>query len=221
MPFDLQIAGLQKLSSVDWPGKLAAVAFLQGCPWTCDYCHNKSILDPLLPGVVEWDEVVSLLGRRKGLLDGLVFSGGEATRQASLPAAAAAVKDMGFQVGLHTGGAYPKRFKALLDAGTLDWVGFDVKALPGDYGQLTGSPVGATRAEESLEMLLAHPEVDYEVRLTLWKGGLEYARQVAAWCAKRGVKRFALQAIDGKPTWEDREAHDALSGFNFEWIAVR
>ena len=221
MPSDLQIAGLQKLSTVDWPGKLAAVAFLQGCPWKCDYCHNSTILDPALPGVIDWNEVVRFLAKRKGLLDGLVFSGGEALRQASVLPAAATVKDMGFEVGLHTAGVYPNKFKALLDAGVIDWVGLDIKALPEDYEALTGSSVGASRAAESLQILLEHPEVDYEVRLTLWKGGLEYARRVAAWSAEHGVKRFALQALDGKASWNRREAEEVLSDFDFEWIAVR
>ena len=73
---DLQIAGLVPLSTVDWPGQLAATLFLQGCPWRCHYCHNRAILDPRTPGTVAWSEVRDLLERRRGLLDAVVFSGG-------------------------------------------------------------------------------------------------------------------------------------------------
>ncbi|NNH09134.1 radical SAM protein, partial [Cellulomonas fimi] len=89
----LAIAGLTPLSSCDWPGRLVATAFLQGCPWRCTYCHNAAILDPRTPGVVPWSDVRDLLDRRRGLLDGVVFSGGEPTRQAGLVDAARQVRD--------------------------------------------------------------------------------------------------------------------------------
>ena len=77
------------MSTVDWPGKFAASLFLQGCPWVCPYCHNSAIIDPRIPGVVAWSALEDLLARRRGLLDGVVFSGGEATRQIALGAAMA------------------------------------------------------------------------------------------------------------------------------------
>src|SRR5690625_1982067 len=85
---DLQIAGLVPLSSVDWPGRLVATVFCQGCPWSCTYCHNTAILDPRTPGAVPWTQLEQLLTRRHGLLDGVVFSGGEATMQPALVSAA-------------------------------------------------------------------------------------------------------------------------------------
>jgi len=109
-----KVAGLVKMSTTDWPGKLAAVVFLQGCPWRCVYCHNEAILDPKAPGTMAWDEVFTFLKRRRGLLDGVVFSGGEPLIDAALPAAIKQVRDLGFEIGLHTGGAWPKRLAALL-----------------------------------------------------------------------------------------------------------
>lgn len=227
----LQIAGLQPLSTVDWPHKLAAVAFLQGCPWRCTYCHNYEILSARAPGVVPWEDVVALLGRRHGLLDGLVFSGGEATRQDALLPAATQVKDMGFQVGLHTAGAYPKRLARLLEAGVVDWVGLDVKALPEHYPEITRVAASGSRTSEALDVLMAHPEVDHEVRLTLWHDELSYAEEVANWCYARGVRKFALQRANsqGAPAdfvmprqdWSEAQALDILSGVGFEEFAVR
>jgi len=109
-----KVAGLVKMSTTDWPGKLAAVVFLQGCPWRCVYCHNEAILDPRAPGTMEWSEVMAFLRKRRGLLDGVVFSGGEPLIDAALPDAVRAVREMGFAIGLHTGGAWPKRLAALL-----------------------------------------------------------------------------------------------------------
>lgn len=161
---ELAIAGLISLSTCDWPGKLVATVFLQGCPWRCTYCHNPALLDPAAPGQVPWLQVRHLLSRRRGLLDGLVFSGGEPTRQHGLPTAMREVREQGFGVGLHTGGAYPARLPDLLPL--VDWVGLDVKALPDHYRRITGVNASGTRAFASLELLVASG-VDHEVRITV------------------------------------------------------
>lgn len=169
---DLRIASLVPLSTVDWPGMLAATLFLQGCPWHCTYCHNEAILDPSAPGQVPWSEVQRLLDRRTGLLDAVVFSGGEATLQRALVPAAREVKARGYRVGLHTGGAYPARLRALVGAGApeerlVDWVGFDLKAPPALYPEVVraGGPVWA-KVRESFEILVA-AGVDMQVRMTI------------------------------------------------------
>lgn len=230
-PEQLQIAGLQPLSTVDWPGKLAAVLFLQGCPWRCVYCHNHQILDPRRPGEVSWGEVLELLGRRRGLLDGVVFSGGEATRQAAVVEAAGMVREEGFAVGLHTAGAYPANFERLLQAGVVDWVGLDIKALPGDYQDVTLVGSSGAKAKAALETLMKHPEVDHEVRLTLWHDELSYAVRVAKWCRARGVRNFALQRANaqGAPSgfvlprreWSENEARSALAEIGFDQVTIR
>lgn len=220
---NLQIAGLVPFSTVDWPGNLCAVLFLQGCPWRCPYCHNANILDLRTPGTVSWDEVETLLSRRRGLLDGVVFSGGEALVQGSaspgsrLETALKRVRELGFRTGLHTAGAYPRRLEYLLYEGLLDWVGLDIKALPQDYELATGSSVGADRSGETLSVLADYDasraggrsDFSWEVRLTLWPGLLssralggeplsseqllDYAREVAQWSREHGARRFAVQ----------------------------
>ena len=147
----LAIAGLVPLSTVDWPGKLAAVVFLQGCPLACPYCQNEAILDPKVPGAVPWSQVEALLARRAGLLDGVVLTGGEALRQAGVADAARRVREMGFGVGLHTAGAYPRALAKTLPY--TDWVGIDVKAMPDDYAAATGFGAGA-KAWQSLDAVL-------------------------------------------------------------------
>jgi pyruvate formate lyase activating enzyme len=143
---------------------MAATIFLQGCPWRCGYCHNPDLIDPARPGVVSWESVLAFLERRRGLLDGVVFSGGEPTRQDCLPAAISAVRRLGFGVGLHTSGAYPRKLAAILPA--LDWVGLDIKALPKQYPAITKVAVSGQKAFAALEILLNSP-VAYEVRITV------------------------------------------------------
>lgn len=138
--------------------------FLQGCPWRCTYCHNPDILDPTTPGQVPWRQVRDLLLRRQGMLDGVVFSGGEPTRQAGLGEAMREVRELGFGVGLHTAGAYPGRLAEVLPL--VDWVGLDIKARPGEYEAITGVGASAARAYESLRLVL-DSGVDHEVRVTV------------------------------------------------------
>lgn len=221
----IKLAGLVPFSAVDWPGKIAASVFAQGCPFRCDYCHNFEILDPKAPGTVEWEEVTDLLKTRRGLLDGVVFSGGEAILQGitkrgetildtPLGASMKEVKELGFEVGLHAAGSFPKVLKDLFQNDLVDWVGLDVKALPEDYEFIVKSPVSSQLIERSLNTVIDHPEVDHEIRLTLWPGLLnapsfndympgtpkkngeellEYAIKVAEWVRERGAENFALQ----------------------------
>lgn len=193
---DLQIAGINAMSSVDWPGKLVATVFAQGCPWKCGYCHNHSIIDPRIPGVVDWSALADLMSRRRGLLDGVVFSGGEPTRQHALLPAMREVREWGYQVGMHTAGPYPARLSALLDEELVDWVGLDIKALPGQaYDLLAGRTHAGEKAWESLKILVNSQISDYEVRLTVDAVGLKTAVEVARKCAEHGVKHFALQEV--------------------------
>ena len=151
---DLVIAGLVPMSTVDWPDHLTATVFLQGCPWNCFYCHNQALIPVRVPGLVAWQEVRDLLARRRRLLDGVVFTGGEALRQDALADAAAEVRRAGFAVGLHTAGVYPRRLADVLAAGLVDWVGLDVKALPDSYPQVVGRQRAGERAWECLRILI-------------------------------------------------------------------
>ena len=211
----LAIAGLVPLSTVDWPGKLVATAFLQGCPWRCTYCHNAGILDTGTPGVVPWSAVRDLLSRRHGLLDGVVFSGGEPTRQPGLLDAVRQVKEDGYVVGLHTGGAYPARLRALLPH--LDWIGFDVKAPAHLYRAITrvgGPTTTADRAFESLRMVL-DAGVDVTVRTTVDPTVMtgEDVEQLTDTLFDMGVHEHVLQEVRTEGTTpEYRAALAAVRG---------
>ena len=96
-PAVLRVGGLVPFTTTDYPGKLAAVVFAQGCPWRCGYCHNPHLLAPRGGAELAWDGVLDWLDRRQGLLDAVVFSGGEATAQAALAGAVHAVRAKGFR----------------------------------------------------------------------------------------------------------------------------
>ncbi|NDP47596.1 MAG: anaerobic ribonucleoside-triphosphate reductase activating protein [Sulfuriferula multivorans] len=190
----LRVGGLTPLSSSDWPGMLVAVVFCQGCPWHCGYCHNPDLIPPRGEHEIPWQDVLAFLHRRQGLLDGVVFSGGEPTLQKELIPAIRAVRALGLKVGLHTGGMYPVRLAAVLPL--VDWVGMDVKAPFADYPRTTGADGSGGRALESLRQVLA-AGVDHEIRTTVHPLLIGDAELVALGkdLADRGVKHYAIQAF--------------------------
>jgi pyruvate formate lyase activating enzyme len=186
------VGGLTPLTSIDFPGRLAAVLFCQGCPWRCGYCHNPDLLDPAVPAAVPWAQVWSFLKRRRGLLDGVVFSGGEPTLQAALPDALREVRSLGFETALHTGGMYPERLATALPQ--LDWVGLDIKGPWRRMDAITGAQGSAARLLASLKHVLASG-VGHECRTT-WHPGLFGADELLALAdelAMLGVRHWALQ----------------------------
>lgn len=149
----LRVGGLTRLSATDYPDKLAAVVFCQGCAWRCSYCHNPHLLSKHGNAEVAWPEIISFLQRRRGLLDAVVFSGGEPTLQRSLGAAMKEVRAMGYLVGLHTAGIVPLRLAEVLPLA--DWVAMDVKSSWDRHHRVTGVRGSGRRARESRDLILA------------------------------------------------------------------
>ena len=202
---ELKVAAITPFTTIDYPGALAAVVFVQGCPWQCRYCQNDWMQSRAFAGGLRhesWQAVTQLLARRRGLLDAVVFSGGEPTMD---PALAAAVREVGvrfgMQVGLHTGGAYPRRLKAVLPG--VSWVGLDVKAPPANpalYDAVTGRPGSGAAFLQSFEEVLASG-VAFEARTTAHPEHLtpEAILETAEWLAARGVTNYALQIYRRPP----------------------
>ena len=191
---DLAVAGLVPLSTCDWPDHLVATVFLQGCPWACTYCHNPDLLDPRAPGTVAWSQVWDLLARRSGLLDGVVFSGGEPTRQPALADAMREVREAGYGVGLHTSGAYPRRLAQVLPL--VDWVGLDVKGPAARYAAVTGVGASADLAFASLRLVL-EAGVALQVRTTVDPASLDDAdvAELSETLRGMGVRDHVLQEM--------------------------
>ena len=191
---DIRIGGLARLSTCDWPGELVATVFCQGCGWACAYCHNPHLLPARGMHELAWPDVLAFLESRRGLLDAVVFSGGEPTLQSALPEAVRAVRSLGFRIGLHTGGPSPERLAALLP--WLDWVGFDVKAPFDEYARVTGVPGSGEKALASLR-LLAASGVAFEVRTTVHPALLDEAAltRLRADLAGLGLHDHRVQAF--------------------------
>ena len=202
-PGALRIGGVTPFSTTDWPGRLAAVLFLQGCPWRCGYCHNPHLQPAAGPESRGFASTLAWLDGRRGLLDAVVFSGGEPTAQAALGPAMREVARLGFEVGLHTGGAYPRRLDEVL--GDVDWIGLDVKASPRGYERVTGVAGSGEAARTSVRHVVASG-VDHEIRTTVHPALSpdDALVDLADELASLGVRRWVLQPF--RPTGCANEA---------------
>ncbi|MFK8401750.1 anaerobic ribonucleoside-triphosphate reductase activating protein [Pseudomonas sp. BGr12] len=192
MSSTLRVGGLVPLTTLDYPGLLACVLFCQGCAWRCRYCHNPELIPPRGEAEIPWDAILAFLRRRQGLLQAVVFSGGEATLQNTLPEAMASVREMGFRTGLHSAGIRPEVFARALPHA--DWIGFDVKGLAEDMDAITGAKRSGLANWRSLELLL-ESGVGYECRTTVhWQlFDLGRLRRLATRLRGRGVDNFVVQ----------------------------
>ncbi|MNQ13994.1 anaerobic ribonucleoside-triphosphate reductase activating protein [Pseudomonas borbori] len=182
------------LTTLDYPGLLACVLFCQGCAWRCRYCHNPQLIPARGEQEIAWSQILGFLQRRQGLLQAVVFSGGEATLQGGLVPAMEQVRQLGFKVGLHSAGIKPWAFAWAAQAA--DWVGFDVKALVEDADLITGVSGSGKANWRSLERLLASG-VDYECRTTVHWHLLDVERlwRIGQRLHAFGVERFAVQLV--------------------------
>lgn len=204
----LNVGGFTPLSTADWPGKLAAVVFVQGCPWRCHYCHNPALQARHAVDAARWHRVLDTLVQRVGLLDGVVFSGGEPTLDGALPDAIRQVRDLGFEVGLHTAGLYPERLARCLP--WVDWVALDVKTAFDDYDAVTAVRGSGDPVRESLHRVLACGK-PHELRTTWHPALLPEAAlmQLADELAEAGARTWTLQGYRPTP--------DTQAALGTEW----
>lgn len=163
----MKIAGLQKMTLLDYPGKVACTVFLQGCNFRCPFCHNSGLLEGEASGVLTQEALLQFLKKRVGLLDAVCVSGGEPTLQPDLEELLRRIKALGYLVKLDTNGSRPEVLRSLVSQGLLDYVAMDVKNCPARFGQTAGIPgMGLEKIEKSLEFLLVG-QVAYELRTTV------------------------------------------------------
>jgi pyruvate formate lyase activating enzyme len=188
----IQIGGLVSFTTIDFPGKLAAVLFLCGCPFRCVYCSNPHLI-PVADGEYDPDKVFDWIKNRVGKLEGIVFSGGEALMQADATIDyMRRVHDLGFAIGLHTNGFYPDLLKKVSDV--VDWIGLDFKATRARYKELTGLDIAYDRMIESLQYWVSTGR-GLEVRTTVDPCFVskDDLLEIAQICSDMGVKNFAVQ----------------------------
>lgn len=190
----MNISGLQKMTLLDYPEKIAATVFTGGCNFRCPFCHNASlVLNIGGAQTISEKEFFDFLIRRKGLLDGLCISGGEPLLQEGIATFLSDIKSLGFLVKLDTNGSFPSKLKELVGSGLIDYVAMDLKNSPAGYAETAGTDEEVLpQIGESAAFLLTDP-VEYEFRTTVVKGfhTKEDFTAIGRWI--RGAKRYFLQ----------------------------
>ena len=160
----MRIGGLQKLTLLDFPQKVACTVFLSGCNFRCPFCHNTPLLTDF--SALSEDELFSFLKKRQGMLDGVAITGGEPLIHADIAKLLQKIKDLGYAVKLDTNGSFPERLRSLCEANLVDYVAMDIKNSPGKYELTAGAKAILPAVLESVE-LLKSGTVPYEFRTTV------------------------------------------------------
>lgn len=187
------ISGLQKLTLLDYPGKVACTVFTGGCNFRCPFCHNASLVLPERMAHDSSEEaVLAFLKKRQGILDGVAVTGGEPLLHKDIDLFLKKVKDLGYKIKLDTNGSFPDRLIELCKAGLVDRVAMDIKNSPALYEKTVGAKVNMADIERSKDFLLSGT-VDYEFRTTTVKGlhTAESIKEAAKWI--KGAKEYYLQ----------------------------
>ena len=217
----MNIQGLQKMTLLDYPGKVACTVFLSGCNFRCPFCHNSELLDDSAPTVMDDRELLRFLESRKGMLEGVAFTGGEPLMRKELPQLLEQIKAMGYPVKLDTNGAFPDRLQAVVKAGLVDYVAMDIKNSPEKYAVTCGlSDMGYNGAnpckqgslldkveqsknflmEAGSKSLTGGPAIDYEFRTTTMAQlhDSDSFRAIGQWI--RGAGQYYLQPFTDRDT---------------------
>lgn len=190
------IYGLQKLTLLDFPGKVACTVFTGGCNFRCPFCHNASlVLEPGRDGTVPSEEFFAMLKKRQGILDGVCVTGGEPLLQPDLEDFLNKIKDLGYLIKLDTNGSSPDKLKRIIDEKLVDYVAMDIKSAKETYPKLTGiQDIYTAPIEKSVKFLLSGA-FPYEFRTTAVKGlhTKEDFAAIAKWIA--GAKQYFIQSF--------------------------
>ena len=216
----MQIQGLQKMTLLDYPSHVACTVFLSGCNFRCPFCHNSELLDPETPGIMDDAELLRFLESRKGILEGVAFTGGEPLMRKGLPELLATIKVLGYPIKLDTNGAFPAALTAVVSAGLVDYVAMDIKNSPARYAETCGLPdMGWTpsgirpgslleKIEESKNFLITAGKgevpglapLDHEFRTTAVAQlhDADSFAETGPWI--RGARRYFLQVFTDRDT---------------------
>lgn len=187
------IGGFQKCSLIDYPGKICAIVFTQGCNFRCPYCHNPELVKPeMYEEPLPENYILDFLERRKTMLEGVTVTGGEPLLHKNLPVFLRNIKELGYAVKLDTNGSFPEELKKIVDDRLVDYIAMDIKAPLEKYNSVAGIDVNMRDIEKSIAIIL-HSNLDYQFRTTVVKSllNIEDLKKIAK--LLRGAHSYILQ----------------------------
>ena len=196
----MKIHGLQKMTLLDYPGRVACTVFFGGCDMRCPFCHNAELLDGSAPPVMDEQELLAFLEKRKGLLEGVAFTGGEPLLQKDLPVLAEKIRALGYPVKLDTNGTHPDLLAQMIRDGLVQYVAMDIKNSLDRYAKTAGlSSIDLDRVRESVSLLL-EGSTEYEFRTTVVAELHDDSsfEQIGRWI--RGAGHYYLQRFTDRET---------------------
>jgi len=226
--FSIKVGGIQKSSLIDYPEKISAIIFTQGCNFRCPYCHNPELItgnreQGTVDGKLSTDSVLEFLKNRIGKLDGVVITGGEPTLQKGLKEFIEEIKGLGFLVKLDTNGTNPEILRELQDKRLIDYVAMDIKAPIEKYGEVVDARVNTRNILKSIE-LVKNSGIDYEFRTTVLKSQLCIDDFEKIGKMIKGANKYYLQkfvptktlneSFMTQATYSDEEFAEIIEGLN-------
>lgn len=194
----MQINGFQKLTLLDYPGKVACTLFTAGCNLRCPFCHNASlVINPDMSAGINTTEILDYLKKRQGILEGVCISGGEPLLQPDIKEFIQQIKELGYSVKLDTNGCFPDKLKDLVDSGLIDYVAMDIKNCKEKYPLTVGrEDFDISPIEKSVEFL-KEGHVDYEFRTTVVKElhNVDDTQDIGVWL-KGATRCFVQNFVD-------------------------
>lgn len=206
----MNIGGLQKVSLIDYPGKISAIIFTQGCNFRCPYCHNPQLVDPKLyrPCLFSKD-ILDFLAHRRGKLDAVTITGGEPTLQEDLIPLIQKIRKMGFAVKLDSNGSRPDVLAHLLKDKLLDFIALDIKAPLDKYSQVVKVQMDTGAIAQSVRLVI-QSKIPQEFRTTVVKSMLTQKDILAIAKEIAGAKRYVLQRFQPAQTLDPEFAREQL-----------
>ena len=185
--------GFEKFTLIDYPGKVACMVYTIGCPFRCPYCHNPELVDETVTTHIDEKVILDFLEQRKGMLDGLVITGGEPTMHGEqLISFMQKVKSLGFLVKLDSNGVDPAFLQKTIDEKLVDYIAMDIKSPFAKYSQTVGRPVLIDSIKKSID-IIKHSDIDYEFRTTIVKSMLSVEDLEQIGKEIKGAKTYYLQ----------------------------
>lgn len=190
----MYINGFQKLTILDYPGKVACIVFTPGCNFRCPFCHNAALVTHIDKDTyIDEEEVLSYLKKRQEILDGVVITGGEPLLQDGIEEFIGKIKDLGYAIKLDTNGSFPEKLISLVEKGLVDYVAMDIKNSKAKYMATIGvNNIDMASIEKSVDFLLQN-KVDYEFRTTIVDGfhTVDDIQDIVVWI--KGAHKYFLQ----------------------------
>lgn len=192
----MRLAGYQPLTLLDFPAKVAAIVFTQGCPFRCAYCHNPELLPMRNRTEIAEEDVFRRLAARKGILDGVVVTGGEPTVHPDLPEFLARLKALGLAVKLDTNGLHPRMFETIIGRRLADYFAMDLKHVWRRYREVIGPAASAVVENcRATQALIAASGVPHEFRTTVWPAAHHEEDLMEIASVLPSGSRYALQEL--------------------------